>query len=212
VNGKLENFRLVGMDHFNAMFEDATTKSWWRQATGEAVTGPLKGQALREVGSNQYTLNKFFFLNPFGKVMQQEIISKVNYDTLGHFEKGKGKSHLTQTDTLSWSNKSWVVGIVVGNQSKAYDWNELKNKRIINDHVGPTPVVLALASDDQSFIAIERRSDEQFIIRNDSLISPLRNIDFAGQVGNSGSAKIVKSYQEFWHSWKQFHPYTEIYK
>ena len=34
VNGKLENFRLVGMDHFNAMFEDETTKSWWQQATG----------------------------------------------------------------------------------------------------------------------------------------------------------------------------------
>jgi hypothetical protein len=29
VNGKYESFRLVGMDHFNAMFEDATTKSWW---------------------------------------------------------------------------------------------------------------------------------------------------------------------------------------
>src|SRR5206468_83632 len=27
VNGKKENFRLVGMDHFNAMFEDNTTKS-----------------------------------------------------------------------------------------------------------------------------------------------------------------------------------------
>ena len=27
VNGKQETFRLVGMDHFNAMFEDATTKS-----------------------------------------------------------------------------------------------------------------------------------------------------------------------------------------
>lgn len=33
VNGKPESFRLVGMDHFNAMFEDKTTKSWWRQAT-----------------------------------------------------------------------------------------------------------------------------------------------------------------------------------
>ncbi|HTE08984.1 MAG TPA: DUF3179 domain-containing (seleno)protein, partial [Flavitalea sp.] len=31
VDGKMEKFRLVGMDHFNAMFEDATTNSWWRQ-------------------------------------------------------------------------------------------------------------------------------------------------------------------------------------
>ena len=43
VNGKPENFRLVGMDHFNAMFEDATTKSWWRQQSGTAIAGPLKG-------------------------------------------------------------------------------------------------------------------------------------------------------------------------
>jgi hypothetical protein len=43
VNDHYEKFRLVGMDHFNAMFEDATTKSWWRQATGEAVAGPLTG-------------------------------------------------------------------------------------------------------------------------------------------------------------------------
>lgn len=43
VNGKVEKVRLVGMDHFNAMIEDQTTKSWWQQATGEAITGKLKG-------------------------------------------------------------------------------------------------------------------------------------------------------------------------
>ena len=56
VNGKPETFRLVGMDHFNAMFEDATTKSWWRQATGKAVAGELKGVALKEVASRQMSL------------------------------------------------------------------------------------------------------------------------------------------------------------
>lgn len=47
LNGKKEIFRLVGMDHFNAMFEDATTKSWWQQATGMAIAGPLKGKRLK---------------------------------------------------------------------------------------------------------------------------------------------------------------------
>jgi hypothetical protein len=32
VRGQHERFRLVGMDHYNAMFEDATTGSWWRQS------------------------------------------------------------------------------------------------------------------------------------------------------------------------------------
>ena len=56
VNGKFEKFRLVGMDHFNAMFEDATTKSWWRQATGKAVAGKLKGTVLKEIASEQMSL------------------------------------------------------------------------------------------------------------------------------------------------------------
>ena len=45
LNGRHESFRLVGMDHFNAVFEDETTKTWWQQATGEAIAGPLKGSA-----------------------------------------------------------------------------------------------------------------------------------------------------------------------
>lgn len=211
VNGKPENFRLVGMDHFNAMFEDQNTKSWWRQATGEAITGPLKGTSLPEVPSSQYTLGTFFALHPFGKVMVGEANAKGNYDTLGRFEKGKSKSSLTHTDTLSWSDKAWVIGIQAGNQSKAYDWADVKKMTVINDQVGATPIVVAIASDGQSFFAFERNHDEKFIIRNDSLVSDARKFDFAGRGAEGIAAKKLKGYQEFWHSWKQFHPETERY-
>ena len=212
IDGKPENFRLVGMDHFNAMFEDETTRSWWRQATGEAVTGPLEGKSLPEVESNQYTLGKFFLLHPFGKVMQADDHAKESYDTLARFEKGKSKGALTRTDTVSWNDKSWVIGVQAGNFSKAYDWNELKAKRIIHDKIGATPVVIALASDDQSFMALERGADEEFAIRNDSLISASRALDFAGRSKDGSQTRLLPGYQEFWHSWKQFHPDTEAYK
>ena len=58
IDGTTEEFRLVGMDHFNAMFEDKTTGSWWRQATGEAVTGPRKGMALKEYPIYQKSLKE----------------------------------------------------------------------------------------------------------------------------------------------------------
>ena len=70
VDGKPETFRLVGMDHFNAMLEDATTKSWWRQATGVAITGKLKGKHLPEVMSTQTSLANWLRLNPNSLVMQ----------------------------------------------------------------------------------------------------------------------------------------------
>lgn len=212
VDGKPENFRLVGMDHFNAMFEDETTRSWWRQATGEAITGPHKGKALPEVESSQLTVGKFFHLHPFGQIMDEEQKSRDRYDTLGRFEKGKSQSHLTRTDTLSWNDKSWVVGVLIGNQAKAYDWNVLKSKRVIHDEIGSDPVVVALASDDQTFIAFGRDKNELFNLSADSLVGESRTLDFAGRQGDGSRAKIFKSYQEFWHSWKQFHPQTKVYE
>ncbi len=212
VNGKIENFRLVGMDHFNAMFEDKTTKSWWRQATGEAITGSFKGNVLPEMESSQLTLNKFFTSYPFGKVMQAEDLSKDSYDTLGRFETGRSKGKLTRTDSLSWKDKSWVLGIRIDDKSKAYDWIQLKESKILNDQLGNTPVVIAIAADGQSFAAFRRNSDEQFVLRNDSLISGWKKYDFLGRSIDGSKLERINAYQEFWHSWKVFHPDTEVYQ
>jgi hypothetical protein len=81
VNGKPEKFRLVGMDHFNAMFEDETTKSWWRQVNGEAITGKLKGQQLPEMFSTQTSLTKWLQLNPASLIMQADSDYIKSYDT-----------------------------------------------------------------------------------------------------------------------------------
>lgn len=212
VDGRSENFRLVGMDHFNAMFEDATTRSWWRQATGEAITGPLKGKRLPDVESTQLTLGQFFALYPFGKVMQAELRSMLSYDTLGRFEKGRSRGKLTRTDSLSWKEKSWVIGIDIDGTSKAYDWLEVKQSGILHDKVGDTPVVIAIASDEQSFAVFTRKSDEEFTMRNDSIISSTGDVyDFAGRSASGEHLRPVKAYQEFWHSWREFHPESETH-
>ena len=110
VNGKLENFRLVGMDHFNAMFEDETTKSWQRQANGEAITGKLKGTKLPELEAQQTSLATWLKLYPDSKIMQADVKFKENYDSTAKYESGKSKKELTGTDSLSWKPKSWEIG------------------------------------------------------------------------------------------------------
>jgi hypothetical protein len=215
VNNQYEKFRLVGMDHFNAMFEDATTGSWWRQVTGEAVAGPLKGQLLPEVQSSQVTLKKWFELYPEAVVMQIDQISRDYYDSTGRFEKGRSKGKLTRTDSLSWKDKSWVVGIQVNGESKAYDWIELKQKRIVNDVVGGQPIVLTVAEDNQSFAAFERLSEaDTFTFQNDTLYLRDKRYNFSGRdlTTLSDRLRTVKAYQEFWHSWRTFHPNTKQYR
>lgn len=211
VNGEPETFRLVGMDHFNAMFEDKTTGSWWRQANGEAITGDMKGTLLPELESNQLNLRTFFLLYPNGKVMALEKQFKQRYDTLGRYEKGRSKGQLTRTDSVAWKDKSWVVGIDIDKNAKAYDWFQLKNKRVINDQIGNTPLVVVISSDDQSFAAFRRSPGETFIVRNDSLIGANNKYDLVGRSTDGTTLPMIKSYQEFWHSWQTFHPYTEKY-
>jgi hypothetical protein len=135
VDGQLETFRLVGMDQFNAMFEDSRTGSWWRQATGVAVAGPRKGARLPEVQSVQLTLRQFLALHPNALVMQPDPKFTSGYDPDGRFERGESKGKLTRTDQGSWNDKSWVVGVECGAVSKAYDWNELKKARVITTYV-----------------------------------------------------------------------------
>jgi len=211
VDGRTEKFRLVGMDHFNAMFEDETTGSWWRQASGEAVTGAQKGKVLTEIPSRQVTLRRWLALYPNSLVMQGDEAFAEQYSKDYAFEKGTSRKKLTGTDTLSWKDKSWVVGLTVNDSSKAYDWNRLRRERVVNDELAGTPLVLALASDSASYFAFERPDRAtRFMLRGDSLIAPGRAYALTGQ-GGSGSLKPLKASQEFWHSWRTFNPGTARY-
>ena len=220
INGKKENFRLVGMDHFNAMFEDATTKSWWRQVSGEAITGPLKGQKLKEIPSQQMTLASWLRANPNSLILQPDSLFKKQYKDLEGFDKGIIKSSLEKRDSVSWQFKSWIVGIENNGISKAYDWNELINKKIIHDSLPGLSLVIALEPDSASFHVWNRQVNNftlNFIIENSGLrdtnTQSFWNYDGACIEGQLKGAKLkpVQASQEFWHSWHTFHPNTTLF-
>lgn len=216
VNGRQEKFRLVGMTHYNAMFEDHETKSWWSQEDGICIAGPLKGQMLPDFPSSQMTIKKFTELYPNALIMQADPLYLAEYDTERVFELGKIKTGIERTDTTSWKDKSWVIGIELDKTSKAYDWNELKAKRVINDNIGMTGVVIALSEDQQSYCVFENESYPMtggasgFTVSHDTLFSNGKAYDFSGKDLANPDHQLtdIPSKQEFWHSWKQFHPAT----
>lgn len=216
VNGQPETFRLVGMDHFNAMFEDKTTGSWWRQANGEAIAGKLKGQTLPELDITQIALGKWLELHPNSLIMQPDTKFQEEYDSLSNYESGKRKGKLTKRDAGSWQDKSWVVGVEVSGGVKAYDWNQLQKQRIINDMIGYLPVTVVLASDNKSFVALRRATPGQkLVIKNDSLYDDGGGVyNLLGKSHTSGIPDLdkINAYQEYWHSWKTFHPDTDQFQ
>jgi hypothetical protein len=217
VNGKIEKFRLVGMDHFNAMFEDASTKSWWQQATGVCIAGSLKGTKLPELPSQQASIDTWLKQYPNSLVMQPDTSFLEKYEQLERYDKGNGKSSLTKRDSASWMPKSWVVGLTHNKTSKAYDWNQLVKKSMISDSLPGLPLLLTLENDTVSFHAFDRSVKGKVLSFKKSGVDQM--IDSEGSTwslagesieGLSKGEKLrpIQAYQEFWHSWQTFHKET----
>ncbi len=223
VNGKFEKFRLVGMDHFNAMFEDATTKSWWRQATGVAVAGSLKGTALKEIGSAQMSLAAWIRKYPNTLILQPDPAFAKQYKGLEGFDAGTINSGLEKRDSASWQFKSWVVGVQINGQAKAYDWNELVKQQVINDTFQNTSLVVLLENDNRSFHVWNSKLNDQLLKFNfnaatgslkDMATNSIWNMNGECIEGvlKGQSLSVIQAYQEFWHSWEAFHPAATKYK
>jgi len=224
INGKNQSFRLVGMDHFNAMFEDGATGSWWQQATGIAIEGPLKGTALNEIPSKQLPLNVWLRQYPKSLVMQPDSSFYGNYEDLADYDDGSIQSSLQGRNFLSWKPKSWIIGVNHEHFSKAYDWNNLVKKKLIQDSIAKLPILLVLENDTTSFHVYQRcvngsvlNFQTQTGNNNDLLVDEnthsIWNMDGICIAGPYKGIKLVpvQAYNEFWHSWKTFHNKVEKY-
>lgn len=216
LNGRNLSFRLVGMDHFNAMLEDQDTKSWWQQATGVAITGPLKGIRLPEIPSAQMRLGDWQVLHPESLTLQPDPNFTARYDSLEGYDDGTIRSSLERRDSGSWKFKSWVIGVTLDGRSKAYDWNELVRRRVIRDSIGQATLLLTLLSNDKTFHvfalpdSLDLRLDPVTGSLDDHRSSSVWSLDGDCLSGPQKGQRLrtVQAYQEFWHSWRTFHPGT----
>lgn len=221
VHGHPETFRLVGMDHFNAMFEDETTKSWWQQATGAAIAGPLQGERLAELPSGQYTLAEWLRIHPGSGIMQPDPADTAHYRDLENYDEGTIEGSLEHRDTSSWKPKSWIVGVIAGNYAKAYDWNWISTHVLTEDTIGTIPVLIYYT--DKNFRVLRRTAGGRVLGFNQHAAGPpiLRDTATSSVWDPSGRCisgplkgqqlEPLQSYQEFWHSWSHFHPTTTRY-
>jgi hypothetical protein len=217
VDGQVEKFRLVGMDHFNAMFEDSRTRSWWRQVNGEAIAGDLKGKQLEEIPSEQMTLSAWIAYHPDTRILQPDTNYRHRYDSLAFYDEGKIKGNLERTDSTSWQSKSWVIGVQTGNAAKAYDWIETLKTHVVNDKVGDTPVVVAIEKDNASFHVWKR--PDSLLFEFDPVNDRMRDTNTGSSWNWQGvcvdgalkgnKLEFQQAYQEYWHSWKTFRPHSE---
>lgn len=208
-------FRLVGANHYNAVFEDEATGSWWYQATGQAATGPMKGKQLPIVPSEQMTLKLWLEQHPTSLIAQPDgaEYSREGYQQTEGYDRFQPKKE-------GWNPNSWVVGVTSGTAAKAYLWSGLVSARVVNDAVGNQPVVIAVAADSISFTAWNRTvNGQQLTFALDSSKTRLTDTqtnsvwNWKGECveGTYAGQKLqpAVAWQQYWHAWQTFYPKTE---
>lgn len=234
LNGLLLTFRLIGINNQNAMLEDLETRSWWQQASGESVAGPLKGQKLTMLEHDEVTFALWAREHPDTKVLAR-------VDPELDIRKG-WEDRMKDVPTVvpappkdPLHRRELVVGIVAGGHAKAYPRSKLtpnenrgKGKppmtNAVMDTVGGVPVAVLVGGDGISIRVYDRRVNGQpieLMARPGS--SPARFIDPASGSefdleGHATSGPLtgqhlerVHSISEFWFDWLLRHPDSKIH-
>jgi hypothetical protein len=191
-NGKLEKFRLVGMDHFNAMFEDQESGSWWQQATGEAVAGPRKGEQWTVLPFVQTTLKQWLQWYPDSWILQGESEFEKKYNRLEKYDDGSIESDLLQRSVSSNHAKNWLAWLEINGEKRSYSWEQLEKKKWLIDSIKHRKIIVA-TPDNKSLLAFEVPENLNVqILTIDSIITLYP------------TAKRVMVHQEFRHSYEHF--------
>jgi uncharacterized protein DUF3179 len=225
VDGRQLHFHLAGINNQNFIMRDEETGSWWQQVTGEAIRGPLKGKRLKAVFLDQLTFGTWRLEEPNGRVLKPDetIVAKGEYAAADWEEKMTHTSVATLLNDQTLEPKALVVGIRIGEATKAYPFTALQKQNPIIDTIGGTPIIIVLADDHRSVRAFDRRVDgrpRDLFLKADT--SPLRLIDLSGNEWNfTGTAVTgplvdnsllrIPVLEDYWFDWKTYNPQTALY-
>ncbi|MEM9546492.1 MAG: DUF3179 domain-containing (seleno)protein [Bacteroidota bacterium] len=215
IDGKEERFRLVGMVDYNAVIQDASSSSWWQQATGEAIYGKKTGTIMKEYFSEQMALSSWLDKYPKSLIFQPDTTYTSAYENYAGFATGYGEVN-GRADS-SWQRKSWVVGVVNEDEALAFDYTQLSEQRVLHDRLGDMPVVVALEPDTLSIHVWDTRVDSlELTFKMDlenQFITDTQTLSSWDRTGSCTEGELigkkltaVQAYVEYWHSWEEFHP------
>ena len=211
VDGNALEFTLVGAVNYNATFRDHTTGSWWRQEVGDAIKGPMKGRALEDMPFEQMSLESWLAKHPESLVLQYDPTFQKQYNirtALLNYEVSLPGWHMQASPPL-------VVGVVAGNVARAYDWNELVKRRLVEDEAGGTALLAVTDPEGDSAFVYDRTVDGT-VLSFEMAGDGMRDTGTGSSwdcFGRCTKGKLkgksltrLQSYKQYVRAWVTFHP------
>ena len=169
VNGRILHFYLAGINNQNFLMRDKETGTWWQQINGKAVYGPLRGAALELVPYDELTYGEWKTEVSNGKVLAPVPKYLKEYDSNWEPEIAKLPVVISFPGT-ELKSRDVVVGLELEGASRAYPWGTLAKQSPVIDHVGGSPLLVAVGPDGKSFRVFISRidgKDTEFFLKSD---------------------------------------------
>jgi hypothetical protein len=233
VSGLLRNSDLV-------MWDDQT-QSLWQQITGEAIVGELAGQRLQFFGSSMVRWADFKASFPDGRALSRDTGFNLPYG-INPYQGYSGRAapfpFFQGEIDPRYPALERVVGVTIGEDSRAYPFSVIAQERAVNDEIAGTPVVVLWGAEDTADaldsgsitegvaigtgVAYERtvngrvltftaNGDDTFTDAETGTTWNLLGIALDGELAGS-RLETATHRNEFWFAWGAFFPDAGVYE
>jgi hypothetical protein len=224
IDGRRLRFHLSGINNQNFLMTDEQTGSWWQQASGEAVFGPLKGRRLDLVSYEEIGFADWRREHPGGRVLRPD--DGVPWREFSKDWEAQTASLPVTTPARAGDAlkpRDLVVGVRLLGMARAYPLAALQRQSPVQDAVGGVPILLVVGEDGRSVRAFERTLDGRELTFFARPGAPLRLVDaetgsewsFSGEAaaGPLKGKRLAKVFglKDYWFDWRTYNPETTVY-
>jgi len=225
IDGLRLTFHLAGINNQNFLMRDEQTGSYWQQISGRAVSGPMAGRTLTLVPSDELSFKLWKSEEPQGTVVKDiaayaHEYSPENWDV----EMAKARTVLSFPEH-GMKQRDIVMGVTAFGASRAFRYDALVREKLVMDHVGLEPVMLAVGPDGASIRIFRRhisgvdpapdfyRVDGQAALFIDAATGSGWNFQGCAISGKLQGTCLerVETIKDYWFDWRNYHPDTSIF-
>lgn len=219
VSGYLHNDNLVMYDH--------QTNTLWSQLIGQAVRGAQRGQQLAVLPAIITTWGEWKKTQPNTTILSAAQMGRQAEAIIdpyaGYYASGAAGFSTGQNQNDLLPAKSLVIGLVAGQEARAYPLGTVQAEGIIHDQLGILPVLLIFDEMLGTVLAYRPEIDGQRLTFTAAAQFGFFTDEETGSLwdGRSGVAvdgplagaelPQLSGPLVFWFAWSAFHPETDVY-
>jgi len=226
LDGRDLQFQLSGINNENFIMKDEQTGSWWQQASGRAIQGPLKGSQLKRVPYDDLTFATWKREHSSTRILEPDPSAQAEYAS-ADWEKEIAELPVVtpRGKDEPLEDRDLVAGVFNQEAARAYLVADLARQGPVNDRLGTTPILVLPFDAGKSVRAFRRVVDDQtleFFAGTgedegqllDAATGSTWDLTGVALAGPLAGRKLprVDVLLDYWFDWKTYHPDTDVYK